>query len=526
MSRSTVRLAVLGAVVAMGAGLATGLAAPATAAPPPVVATDKGAVQGDRVDGVESFRGIPYAAAPTGVRRWQPPAPAPARRGTRDATTYGDRCAALVSTNGARSTSEDCLFVNVSRPAGTTAAAHLPVYVFIHGGGLVNGSSNQAGGEKIARETGALTVSLNYRLGVFGFLGLPGLSSAGEGNYGFLDQQAALRWVQRNIGAFGGDAGRVTLGGESAGGFSVCGHMVASASRGLFARAMIQSGGCPSRPVAQTESDSRAFANVAGCTSALVSCLRALPAAALLDASGGFGPSLTDGVAPFRSPIADAVARGAIARVPVVIGSNLDEGRTFLADLVGQGKAAYVAFVRGTFGSDAAAVLARYPWPAQSNRFTAAYLAGAVATDSGIFAGIGGCGTLGTAQAFAANVPVFLYEFAARNGPGLRPVPGYVWGAGHAAELAYLFPSFDNGTPIAPTFDAGERQLARDMVQYWGAFVYSGSPQAQGRAAWPRFTDGGRLLSLRPGGESTAISVASFRAEHACDLWGTIVRGQ
>ncbi|MHA3700797.1 carboxylesterase/lipase family protein [Jatrophihabitans sp. YIM 134969] len=527
MSRRPLRLAVLGAVLALGGGIVTGTAPSANAAARPVVATDRGAVQGVQVDGVEDFRGIPYAAPPTGARRWQPPAAAPAWNGVRDASRYGNRCAALASTNGARSDSEDCLFVNVSRPVGTTAGSRLPVYVFIHGGGLVNGSSNQAGGEKIAQETGVVTVSLNYRLGVFGFLGLPGLSSAGEGNYGFLDQQAALRWVQRNIAAFGGDSGQVTLGGESAGGFSVCGHMVASSSRGLFARAMIQSGGCPSRPVAQTESASRAFAKVAGCTSTLVTCLRSAPESRLLEASTGFGPSLTDGVAPFPVPLADAVARGSIARVPMVIGSNRDEGRTFLAGLVGQGEAAYTAYVRGSFGSDAAAVLARYPWPATSDRFTAAYLAGAVATDSGAIAGIGGCGTLGTAERFAATNSVYMYEFDARKGPGLQPEPaGYVWGAGHAAELAYLFPSFDNGTPIAPTFDAGERQLARDMVQYWGAFTYTGSPQAAGRATWPRFSADGRVLSLRPAGASTAISVASYRAEHKCDFWGTVVRGQ
>jgi carboxylesterase type B len=225
-----------------------------------VVHTDKGKISGARSDGVDSFLGVPYAAPPVGALRWRPPQPPAAWTGVRAATQYGDRCAALASTNGARSDSEDCLFLNVQRPTGVAAGRRLPVYVFIHGGGLVNGSSNQAGGDKIVRETNAVVVSMNYRLGVFGFLGLPGLSHAGEGNYGFLDQQAALRWVQRNIAAFGGDPRQVTLGGESAGAFSVCAHLVARSSRGLFARAMMQSGSCTDRPLADTEAASAGYA--------------------------------------------------------------------------------------------------------------------------------------------------------------------------------------------------------------------------------------------------------------------------
>ncbi len=507
----------VGVVVAAGA---PAVASAATTAPP-TVTTDKGAVQGKAASGVDSFLGIPYAAPPVGALRWQPPSAATAWTKVRPATTYGNRCAALASTNGARSNSEDCLYVNVQRPTGTATSAHLPVYVFIHGGGLVNGSSNQASGDKIVRETGAIVVSMNYRLGIFGFLGLPGLSTKGEGNYGFLDQQAALRWVQRNIDAFGGDSSRVTVGGESAGGFSVCGHMVATSSRGLFARAMMQSGACPSRPVSATEANSRSFATAAGCTSAVVTCLRSASASALLDAGTGFSPTLTSGVAPFPVALTTAVARGAIARVPMVIGSNRDEGRTFASGFIGGKKSDYLAFLQTTFGAAAAAVEARYPWPAQPSRFTAAYLVGAVETDSGLFAGIGGCGTLGTVESFASWVPVHMYEFDARNGPGLTPIPGYVWGAGHAAELAYLFPSFDNGTPIAPTFDAGEQQLSRDMIQYWGGFVDSGDPQAANRTPWPAWNDANRVLSLRVAGASATISLAQFSSEHLCSYWGT-----
>jgi carboxylesterase type B len=180
--------------------------------------------------------------------------------------------------------------------------------------------------------------------------------------------------------------------------------------------------------------------------------------------------------------------------------------------------------VQTTFGADATAVLARYPWPANATTFTAAYLIGAIYTDSGMLAGIGGCGALRTDRAFAKYVPTWAYEFDARNGPGLTPIPGYVWGAGHAAELAYLFPSFDNGTPIAPTFNAGERQLSRDMIQYWSGFVFTGSPNAHGLARWPRFDQTGRIMSLRVAGQSRTIDTTAFAAEHQCGFWNALDR--
>ena len=488
-----------------------------------VVVTDRGAVHGKRGNGVDSFLGIPYAAPPVGRLRWRPPRPHRPWTGVRSARHYGARCAALASTNGARTNAENCLFVNVQRPTGVTAGRNLPVYVFIHGGGLVNGSSNQASGDKIVRETNAVVVSMNYRLGVFGFLGLPGLSRTGFGNYGFLDQRMALLWVHRNIAAFGGDPNEVTLGGESAGGFSVCGHLTSPGSAGLFVRAMMQSGSCFSRTRHATRTDSSAFASAAGCPGAHpVRCLRKLSAAALLDAGSGFSPTLTSGTWALPEPTSDAVAHGDFARVPIVNGSNRDEGRTFAQGFIGDTQNQYTEWVQATFGAGADRVLAHYPWPAGADTFTAAYLVGAIFTDSGMLAGIGGCAALQLDRTFARYVPTYAYEFDARHGPGLTPIPGYVWGAGHAAELAYLFPSFDNGTPIAPTFNAAQRQLSRNMIQYWGGFVFRGSPNFHGQAHWPRFDKTSRIMSLRPGGRNRTITVREFRAEHQCAFWNSM----
>ncbi|MGY1593491.1 carboxylesterase/lipase family protein [Geodermatophilus sp. SYSU D00708] len=511
-----------GVLVAVGAPAGTAALAAPQSDDPPVVDTEQGAVRGIRAEGVESFLGIPYAAPPVGDLRWTPPQPAAPWDGVRPAEQFGNRCSAAESTNGPRSETEDCLFVNVQRPTGTSVDDGLPVYVFIHGGGFLNGSSNQHDMTEIVEATGVLGVTLNYRLGALGFLGHPALTAEqGEsGNYGLMDQQAALRWVRDNVAAFGGDPARVTVGGESAGGFSVCTHLVAPGSRDLLAAAMLQSGSCPSRTQQDADAGGEEIAAAVGCAdpATAAACLRSAPVAALIDAPMPVVPPVRG--TPFLP--ADprvAVTEGDLAQVPVVIGANLDEGRTFAADSIGWTREQYEAWVRETFPEAADEVLARYPWPADADQFTPAYLAGAVWTDAGLAAGIGGCPNRALTRDLAAHVPTWAYEFAARTGPGLRPVPGYEWGAGHAAELAYLWPSFDNGTPIAPTFDAAEQQLAAEMKQYWGAFVRSGDPAVAGQTAWPEYGSGEGVLSLQPGGASTVLPDAALADEHRCAFW-------
>ncbi len=487
-----------------------------------VVRTDKGLLRGSRAHGVDSFLGIRYAKAPARDRRWRPPQPPERWSGVRPALAYGNRCPQLASTNGPQSLTEDCLFLNVWRPSAVSGHGRLPVLVFIHGGGLLNGSSNQHDGTAIVRREGIIVVSLNYRLGVFGFLADPALSAAqGEsGNYGFDDQQAALRWVQRNIAAFGGNPGRVTIDGESAGGWSVCGHMTSPRSRGLFSAAIIQSGSCASVPEAQAEQTGTSIAAAAGCANpaTAVRCLRRTDVLSLLKATPG--PLLfASGTTTFPVAPAAAVKAGDFTRVPVINGSNRDEGRTFALGDIGWTQSQYVDWVKATFPSDYQQVLARYPWPSNATRFTSAYLAGAIITDSGLLTGIGGCGALSLTQELAHYTRTWQYEFDHRDGPGLVPIPGYHWGAGHAAELAYLWPSFDNGIPIAPTFNAAERQLARDMKDYWGAMVVKHRPDVRRLAFWPMFNRSTRILSLRADGKTTAITEAAYSTEHRCGFW-------
>ena len=497
----------------------------------PVVQTRQGAAKGLTAEGADEFLGLPYAAPPVGALRWRAPAPPARWHGTRSATAYGSRCPQLPSTNGAGAENEDCLYLNVFRPAGERRGAKLPVLFWIHGGGFQNGSGDQHDGALLARTNHIVVVSINYRLGVFGFLALPSLDGeapgTSSGNYGLLDQQAALRWTRANIGAFGGDPGRVAVAGESAGGFAVCALLASPQARGLFDAAVIQSGSCTSQTLAGAEADGAAFAAAAGCPDAATAadCLRAKPAGALLGVAPAPAAAATAGGAALPVAPADAVASGRFNRVPVINGANHDEGRTFAQGFTDLTQQQYEAFVGSSFGADAPRVLERYPWSAFPSPYTAAYAIGAIWTDSGQIGGIGGCATLRLTRALARSTPTFAYQFDDRNAPGLNhDHPGYQWGAGHAMELAYMWPSFDNGIPLAAQFTPAQQELSAEMVRYWGAFTRFRAPLVPRQAFWPPHRGSGRILSLRPGGATVTIPDAEYAAEHNCDLWDALDR--
>ncbi len=302
-------------------------------------------------------------------------------------------------------------------------------------------------------------------------------------------------------------------------------------SRGLFARAIIESGSCLTWSQSDADAAAGQVASAVGCPAsadaAAIACLRAAPVQALLDAGNNWvGPLLVSQNRSLPQDPDAAVTSGAFARVPVLVGANRDEGRTFTQDAVDGTKAQYEQDLQNNFGPYAAAIEARYPWPSVADRWTMAYLIGAIITDGGFIGNIGGCANRTLTNRFASYTTTYSYQFDHRTGPGLTPLPGYVWGAGHAAELAYMWPSFNNGTPIAATFDAAERRLAHDMVAYWGAFIRSGSPDAADGTPWPRLrpspADKGRLLSLRAGGHSTSITDGTLSVQHQCDFWATV----
>ena len=519
-----------GLMLVIAAGLAcagVARAADEAGAPALLVRTGGGLVLGARTDGIENFLGIPYAKPPVGDLRWRAPQPAAAWSGARSAAAYGSYCP---QPRGLRSATivvdEDCLFVNVQRPAGTGAGARLPVFVYIHGGGFTSGSSARDGQDLLVRRDGIIGVTLNYRLGALGFLALPKMQSEDRaaGDAGLLDQQLALRWVRDNIAAFGGDPQRVTIGGESAGGYSVCAHLVAPASRGLFEQAIIQSGSCFTRSLARSSADGEAYARTVGCVepAAMLACLRRKQVVELLDHQAGvYYPTRDNDVLPLDPRI--AVARGDFAHVPVLIGSTLDEQRSFSMGAIGWTRAKYVADIRRRFGRDARAVLAAYPAPAGSSPQDPAYRLAAATTDAGVTGsdnvgwGIGGCGTAWLRDTLARRVPVYAYEFAYRDGPGWYPIPHYVWGAGHATELVYLYPGHDGGIDYA-RFTPAERRLSDELVRYWGAFVAHGQPGVAGLADWPAFGSSHDLLSLTVG-QPHVESAGAFNATHRCGLW-------
>src|SRR4051794_15175760 len=478
MNSRRMPLAALAAAVTLFAPAAAHAGAQA-----PVVGTETGLVRGFSADGAEKFLGIPYAAPPVGARRWRPPAAAQPWRLVRDGTHYGNRCPQLPSSNGAGSENEDCLDVNVFRPA-RVARRPAPVLVFIHGGGLVNGSGDQHDGALLARSNGIVVVSFNYRLGVFGFLALPSLSAEApdhsSGDYGILDQQAAIRWVHRNIAAFGGDPRRVTIDGESAGGWSVCAQLASPLMRGLFAGAIIQSSSCASNSLSDDEDYSAPIAPAAGCPDAATAaeCLRAKSAHDLLAAAADndvFYPTWGGSELPIAP--ADAISSGRFNHVPVVNGTNHDEARTFSQDFADLDEQQYEQFVHDDQGPLAAQVLAHYPFTTFPSPYTAAYAIGAYWTDSGAIGGIGSCSALALDRDLARWTPTFAYQFDDRHAPALNnDLPGFMWGAGHAMELAYLWPSFDNGIPLAAQFTPAQQQLSREMVLRWGAFTRYGTP--------------------------------------------------
>jgi para-nitrobenzyl esterase len=273
-------VSVAATVLAAGAGGA--VASPTSSAANPIMRIDGGLVRGADAAGVRSFLGLPYAAPPTGNLRWRPPQPAAAWSGVRDATKFGPSCPQATMGNPflpPGPISEDCLYLNVYTPAARPGA-NRPVLVWIHGGGLVQDGARNYDGTKLAAD-GTVVVTINYRLGALGFLAHPALASrpgGAAGNYGLMDQQAALRWVQRNIAQFGGDPRNVTIAGQSAGGLSVLAQMVSPGARGLFQRAIVQSGtfALNQQPLATAEAAGETFAKNAGCQDQTAACLRAV----------------------------------------------------------------------------------------------------------------------------------------------------------------------------------------------------------------------------------------------------------
>ena len=442
----------------------------------------------------------------------------------RDATQFAPHCPQPPTPFGQASTSEDCLFLNVFTPSREGNASHRPVMVWIHGGALVTGESNDYIPTKLV-DDGVTVVTINYRLGALGFLAHPALADANgqSGDYGLMDQQAALRWVQRNIASFGGDPRNVTIFGESAGGLSVLSQVASPQARGLFERAIAESGSynLTQASLSSAETAGEAFAASAGCASQTAACLRSLPVSAILasENAAGYTPNINSEVLP--ETLKTAFATGNFNRVPIVNGTNRDEWRLFVAlsELEGNPVTAsnYQSMISSTLGvpSAAAAVIAaKYPLSAFPSPSVAL---GAVGTDA-IFA----CPALTIDRSVSHFAPTFAYEFNDEHAlQGFLPPVSFPYGAAHASEIRYLM-----DLPTAPfraTLSAAQQRLAKTMKGYWTNFAKRGFPSSSGSPLWRPFHDvTHRMQSLTP---PAPQAETDFATTHNCAFWAAAAAG-
>ncbi len=462
---------------------------------------------------VWAWRGLPYAAPPLGALRWRPPAPAGCWEGTRRFETFGARCPQL-GAQGGYAGDEDCLTLNVWAP--TAGSSGRPVWVFLHGGGNTVGAASEPlyDGAIAAAEQDLVVITLQYRLGALGFFSHPALDAERaervSGNYGLLDQQAALRWVQENVAAFGGDPTKVLLFGESAGAQDTLAHFVSPGAAGLARAMLVQSGGYYSQTLAESHAAMTAVVDAVGCSTVAepLTCLRATPAEALVRVPVGIGP-LEPGL-KYR-PVIDGVVipddperllrSGRGQPIPLVLGSNADETSRMVPAV--STEAEYRQYVTSRFAGLAPQVLAQYP----VSDFAAPRQALVRLTTDVIWT----CPTRRILRWVEATGrgPTYRYFFDGRvPGPA-----GATIGATHGLELAFVFGTFSAFQGFVP--DPGLAALGRQLRDHWASFASTGAPAASAAVAWPAYV-GADDRTLRLG---QPIEVLRGVRTEACDFW-------
>jgi para-nitrobenzyl esterase len=486
------------------------------------VQLDSGPIKGIREADLWVFKGIPYAAPPVGELRWRPPQPVAPWKNVRVCDAFGPSCpqpgAGGVFYLEVGPTAEDCLYLNVWSPA-RSASERLPVMVWIHGGSFETGSGSMAvyGGAALAAK-GVVVVTLNYRLGPLGFLAHPALTAESpehsSGNYGLLDQIAALQWVKRNIAAFGGDPERVTVFGESAGAISILDLLVSPLAEGLFERAIAQSGilldvgfGVSTNgTLAEAERSGEEFAKRLGIDPAgdVAAQLRAKSPGELLSASSN--ENLMERGLTWK-PVADGYVLPDLptrlwlqdkqTKVPLLIGSNADEGNAFLTGLTMSAEE-FRRQMEGVFGPFVDQAYALYPVKTSSD---------IVPAFSRMLTEVGFASTARfAAQVMSRSAPAYLYQFT-------RVPLGNPLGAFHGVEIPYVFGNAGLFTTLGP-IEQVDYDLSEAMMGYWTRFAASGDPNGAGAVEWPRYDSAGdQHLEL-----GDVIRVGSGLYKEACDL--------
>jgi para-nitrobenzyl esterase len=487
---------------ALAAILLMASSSPVRADDGPIVQAPAGAAQGQIEDGVRVFKGLPYAMPPTGSARWTPPRAAADWQGLRKASQFGPACLQpfpmprSIYTDVPGRMDEDCLYLNVWTPAD---ARNAPVIVWVHGGAFTSGMGHEAiyDGAKFARQ-GVIVVSINYRLGVLGYLANPELSAESalgvSGNYGLMDQIEALRWVRRNIAAFGGDPANVTIAGESAGGLSVAYLMISPQARGLFAKAIAESAYLISTPDLKAARFGQSSAEATGMILAAkmgarrIADLRNLDGRVLTNTAAalGFSPAgVIDGKVLPRQ-LVEAFDAGAQAPVPLLAGFNSGEIRSLraLAPKLPASAALYESQIRARYGDLADAYLRLYP----SDKLEESIIQ---ATRDALY---GWTAERLAVKQTALGQPAYLYLFdhgyPAADSAGLH--------AFHGSELPFVFGTYDRLPPYwpKPPMDARQSALSNAMVGYWTSFARTGVPRASGEPPWPAFGTAGAYMAF------------------------------
>ena len=505
------RFAILAYAVCAGA-------APAYSASGPVVSIESGRIEGTVELDVERFLGIPFARAPLGALRWKSPVPLTKWEGVRQTTASHVGCVAPESADGPARDTEDCLYLDVYRPARTAAGGRLPVMVFFHGGGNKWGAPDIYDGIRMAREAHAIVIIPAYRLGVFGFLALPGDTA---GDTALRDQIAALKWVRSNATLLGGSSDAVTIAGESAGATDVCALLVSPLAKGLFSAAIIQSGFCYGNPDRQSaEAIGLAVAKQAGCAEAPARCLRALPTARVeaawdaVWAAGSLKTPLfpmtpTGTVALPRAPLA-AFAAGDRMPVPVLVGYDRDELQSFLWREYPLAPKRFNEIVERAYGADASSVKSEYPLSAGTEPV---YTLAAIRSDQMII-----CPGFLAAEALAKHGFVSTFEFADRTAPPFRALAsphadpeGFEQGAAHTSELQYLF----GYKAVAGELTASQVALADRMAKLWLEFGRVPAPQE-----WPNYSSSDRRTTVISLAAAQGIQSRTDAFDlHHCRFW-------